>query len=374
MAKNDNLKDLLTDVADAIREKKGTTDLINPQDFGSEIRGIESGSSMWTGHVDVEGLKAIGWTDEDIAYFQKYGVNWDEEDDELHKVSEDNKALYGVLTPNNIQDYKDRIVWLPKIDTSGIDNMERKFMDCYFMKGIPYIDISSATWMSRAFMNCYSLTTIPLLDTQKTSQLEYTFSSCYSLQYVPNLFLPKCRDFGHTFEYCYSLKEAPDFVSVGSIKNFNSIFKYCYGLIDADKKWFDVSFATALDYALYYCSSLKKIPALNTTSATIIERMLQSCYSIDTIILTDVKNNSFIETFHGCKSLAKMIVNNLNSNMSLIDSILLQKDSLLYMINNEAATSTITITLHASAYARLSTDADIVEALNNHPLVTIVSA
>lgn len=43
MAKENNLKDLLTDVADAIREKKGTTDLINPQDFGSEIRGIESG-------------------------------------------------------------------------------------------------------------------------------------------------------------------------------------------------------------------------------------------------------------------------------------------------------------------------------------------
>ena len=43
MAKDNNLKDLLTDVADAIREKKGTTELINPQDFGEEIRGIESG-------------------------------------------------------------------------------------------------------------------------------------------------------------------------------------------------------------------------------------------------------------------------------------------------------------------------------------------
>lgn len=42
MAKENNLKDLLTDVADAIREKKGTTELINPQDFGEEIRGIES--------------------------------------------------------------------------------------------------------------------------------------------------------------------------------------------------------------------------------------------------------------------------------------------------------------------------------------------
>lgn len=43
MAKNDNLKDFLTDVADAIREKKGTTDAINPQDFSAEIASIETG-------------------------------------------------------------------------------------------------------------------------------------------------------------------------------------------------------------------------------------------------------------------------------------------------------------------------------------------
>ena len=43
MSKNDNLTDLLTDVADAIRAKKGTSDKINPQDFSSEIASIETG-------------------------------------------------------------------------------------------------------------------------------------------------------------------------------------------------------------------------------------------------------------------------------------------------------------------------------------------
>ena len=43
MAKNDNLKDFLADLADAIREKKGTSDPINPQDFTSEIASIETG-------------------------------------------------------------------------------------------------------------------------------------------------------------------------------------------------------------------------------------------------------------------------------------------------------------------------------------------
>lgn len=43
MAKTDNLTDFLTDIANAIREKKGTTGAINPQDFSSEIASIESG-------------------------------------------------------------------------------------------------------------------------------------------------------------------------------------------------------------------------------------------------------------------------------------------------------------------------------------------
>ena len=43
MAKNNNLTDFLTGVADAIRTKKGATELINPQDFESEILSIETG-------------------------------------------------------------------------------------------------------------------------------------------------------------------------------------------------------------------------------------------------------------------------------------------------------------------------------------------
>lgn len=43
MSKENNLKDFLTDVADAIREKKGMTDLISPLDFSEEILGIETG-------------------------------------------------------------------------------------------------------------------------------------------------------------------------------------------------------------------------------------------------------------------------------------------------------------------------------------------
>lgn len=43
MAKNNNLTDFLTGIADAIRTKKGSTDSINPQNFETEIASIETG-------------------------------------------------------------------------------------------------------------------------------------------------------------------------------------------------------------------------------------------------------------------------------------------------------------------------------------------
>lgn len=52
----------------------------------------------------------------------------------------------------------------------------------------------------------------------------------------------------------------------------------------------------------------------------------------------------------------------------------ISKASILYMIENEAATNALAITLHADAYARLSADADIVAALAAHPLVSLAKA
>lgn len=67
MAKNNNLTDFLTDVANAIREKKGTTDLINPQDFSSEIASIETG-----GTVEEAPIKDVNFMDYDGTNLYSY--------------------------------------------------------------------------------------------------------------------------------------------------------------------------------------------------------------------------------------------------------------------------------------------------------------
>jgi surface protein len=203
----------------------------------------------WTGHADAEGLRAIGWTEEDIAYYQAHGVNWNAEDDEYHKVTDDNKALYGVLTADNISTYRDRIVYLPKIDTSGKTNMNGMFYNCYSLVSIPQLDTASVTSMGNMFGYCYSLVSIPQLDTASVTSMSDMFNNCRSLTHA-------------------HLKNA----------------KLAYDLSTAN---------------------------------------------------------------------------------------LLSKESLLYLINNEAATSAITIRLASYAYTRLANDADIVAALAAHPNISI---
>ena len=52
MAKNNNLQDFLTDVANSIRTKTGTTELINAQDFSAKILNISSGGNTLKNLLD----------------------------------------------------------------------------------------------------------------------------------------------------------------------------------------------------------------------------------------------------------------------------------------------------------------------------------
>lgn len=323
MSKSDNLQDLLTDVANAIREKKQTIALINPQDFSKEIKSINYHG--YTGHADVAGLKAIGWTDEDILYYQTYGVDWNAEDDHLHLVSDDNKALYGVLTVNNISEYRDRIVYLPKIDTSGVTNMKDKFLDCHNMVALPMIDTSSATNVHQLFYRCYNLRTIPPLDTSNATYMVSFLGSCHALIYCPPIDTRKSTNCGYIFYLCYSLTEASN-IDLSGGSRATDMFVRCHSLRSV------------------------KINARN----------------IDTSIEPNCFNYNY--------SLRNVEIAHLRFNLNLQWTLLLTKESILYLINNEAATDVITITLHSYVYEKYAEDADVVEALSNHPNVLLASA
>lgn len=80
MAKDNNLQDFLTDIADAIREKKGTTEKINPQDFATEIANLSSGDDSGSGSGEASTIKYYHLIKDYIGTDSKYGddvyVNW----------------------------------------------------------------------------------------------------------------------------------------------------------------------------------------------------------------------------------------------------------------------------------------------------------
>lgn len=61
MARIDNLSNFLTDIADSIRSKKGTTNKLSPENFDTEIEGIETGdgSSLVTTHFTIDDFTQI---------------------------------------------------------------------------------------------------------------------------------------------------------------------------------------------------------------------------------------------------------------------------------------------------------------------------
>ena len=299
----------------------------------------------WTGHADAEGLKAIGWTDEDIAYYQEHGVNWNAEDDEYHKVSEDNKALHGVLTADNIQTYKERIVYLPKIDTSGKTSMSAMFSGCCSLVSIPQLDTANVTSMYEMFYECSSLISIPQLDTKNVTNMSCMFRYCCSLVSIPQLDTAKVTDMTYMFQDCRSLVSIPQL---------------------------DTSKVTGMSFMFSYCSSLISIPQLDTKNVTNMSRMFQYCYSLVSIPQLDTsKMTGMSNMFYYCNSLTHANLKNANLAYDLSKANLLSKESLLFLINNEAATSAITIKLASYAYTRLAEDSDVVAALANHPNISI---
>lgn len=351
MAKNDNLKDFLTDVADAIREKKGTTEKINPQYFSDEIKNIKTSTSIWTGHVDVEGLKAIGWDDDDIAYFQEHGVNWMEEDDEYYKVSDDNKSLYGALNWNNLSQYKDRIVYLPKIDAGDATNWESKFADYKNMRAMPIILSNySIIYANNMVKRCSNLLYLPPLDLSEVKSASTFLEQSSYIRYTPAFNFIKATNLSYCFNTCMNLPHI-DITTSSLLSSASYLFYTCRSL-ELVTGYLDVSNVEDFRYFLYNCHCLHSIiPILDLGKATNV--------------------TSFA---YGCESLRDVKIKNLPISIAFSQSSKLSKESLLFMIDNEAATTAITITLNATAYERLSTDPDVEEALSNHPLVTIVSA
>ena len=168
MAKNNNLQDFLTDVANSIRTKTGTTEQINAQDFSNQILNIPSGG---------------GNTLKNLL-------------DATHNAQYLFKSYTGTSVDNLIQ---------PN-DTENVTNMKYMFSNCTNLTTIPQLNTSNVTNMYGMFNSCSNLTTIPLLNTSKVTDMGYMFAYCSNLTTIPALDVANVTGTTDMFRLCSNLK------------------------------------------------------------------------------------------------------------------------------------------------------------------------
>ena len=245
MAKNDNLTDFLKDIADAIREKRGTSGPINAQNFSTEIAAIEGGGAS-TPDMPVIGdgktylyikIAAEGRMTVPLYFSQTVanGVTIDWGDGSATQTLSGTGNINTTHTYTEIGEY--RISLNPASGCTlglGYGSLSYCVMGSTGASGRVYCNMLQAVEVGRnvtsignyAFNYCYSLSSIVIPD-GVTSIGDYAFTSCYTLA---NIIIPdSVTSIGNdAFNSCYSLANIIIPYSVTSIGNY--AFIYCYGM------------------------------------------------------------------------------------------------------------------------------------------------
>ena len=191
MAKTDNLGDFLKDVADSIRTKTGTTELINAQDFSDKILNISSGENTLKNLLDAT----------KSCKYLFYGYNL--------ATSVDN-----LIQPS---------------DTENVTTMEDMFGECRNLYTIPLLDTSKVTNMREMFTYCEHLSSVPLLDTSKVTNMYYMFNNCKALKTLPQLNTNRVTNMSGMFFNCVKITEAP-MLDTHIVSSTISMFDGCTNL------------------------------------------------------------------------------------------------------------------------------------------------
>lgn len=373
------------------------------------------GGTSFTGHVDRVGLAAIGWTEDDIDFYQAHGVDWNEEDDIAHLVPEENIKLYTNATKvivGGIEmadgSYFSSFVgssycwYLPKIDTHSLDF---SFSDKGQINAIPALDYSSVNSFAYFFSQCYSLTTIGKAINVNTSirsmmQMFYScfsllavdfssyhteyitnmgsaFENCFNLMHIIGLDTRNCTSFSSMFKNARGLREL-DMTewNTGNITLMNSMFESCYSLEVLQLGTKDLTAVTNISYFLTNCYRLHHIDFSGVTFSSLLnmEQMLYNCVSLEEIIIdvdtTQVGNMRNI--FGGCYSVERISLGNnfnynsiSNSTYAAFGNTIVMKNacsdynsvkSILSSYNN--TTTSVALNIHFAIDSKVTDDSD----------------
>ena len=310
---------LFTDIADAIREKTGTTATIVADDFPDVIRNVLQVKTYLTFSSPSSFTLKVNDTTKHWDGTLEYSTDtsnwstWDGTTTLSSATSESDNVLYlrgtgnTVITGNN-NSYK----WvLTGSDIACAGNIENL---------LDYATVESGNHPTMAnycyrymFRDCTSLTRAPALSATTLSTYCYSnmFQGCTGLTQAPALPATTLADdcYNDMFYGCTSLTQAPALPAT-MLKNYcyQSMFRGCTSLTQAPA----LPATTLADYCyndmFYSCTSLTQAPALPATTLKnyCYQGMFYDCTSlaqVPALSATKLKNYCYRYMFQDCSKI-----------------------------------------------------------------------
>lgn len=346
MSKSNNLTDFLTDIADTIRRKKGTTAPINPQDFSSEIESINGGGGQeWQPSADMQWGKSVCENDvnTDDPNLNQYkifqymsnealsdnivvpskcavktsdGVYYSTSGTKQHiwkNIGEHDSidypgvklrwiiTYYNVKEPSSLQ-YLDEVMYV------CFNNISIRSLYFYRKVFLQYFDLINTASLSdncksldTAFNECVALQMIPVFDTSKVTSASSMFSGCINIKTIPLIDTSNVTSMYQMFNNCYSLEKIP-LLDTHNVTSMYNMFTNCKSLQTIPL--LDTSNVTEMRNMFNYCQALKSIPLIDTHNVTKMDSMFGNCYNLLSVPLLDTSSvTSTASMLYYCSSL-----------------------------------------------------------------------
>ena len=327
MAKNDNLGDFLTDIANSIRTKTGTTELINAQDFSDKILSIQTGGGNTLKNL-LDATKNA-----DYLFYEYQGTSIDD------------------LIQYN--------------DTENVESMSRTFYRSKVVN-VPELNTSKVKDFSYA-LTYSSINEFPNWNFSNAETIGYLLSQCRSLKtdIVINNLSKLSGD------YCLNGICQQSAIKSATLNDLNPDTVY-----SLDQAFFDCGWLTSISLntttgvpmkvksmseTFNYSSQLKTLPLMDLTQCTSFSVI--GCNSLESIPAYDMSNITSINISNLYK-LAEFHATGMKVSFNISSSTKFTREALVEILNNLATiTSTQTLTMGATNLAKL-TDEDKAIATN----------
>ena len=335
MARTNTLGNFLTDVADAIRTKKGSEEPIAAADFDTEIKNLPSGGSYDWEALGFEEEPSV--IEEDYNYALTLKNNWDPTTTTMPSSKFQNK----------------RIVYMPDIDarnitglnafadafnvTSGGANLtsvapmkatpsgsiSQMFRSCQRLKqaDLSGFDTSNVTDMSSLFWYCSELENLDIstFNTARVTNMLSMFFYCFKLRNLDlrNFNTTNVTRMDQMFDGCYVANIDVSSFNTAKVTNMSAMFQNCRAMQSFNLTNFNTANVTDMSYMFSGCSGLTSVDlsSFNTTKVTNMREMFKNCPLLTQLDLSNFTTSALTNTlrmFGGCTSLTKIDMRNFN--------------------------------------------------------------